>query len=109
MGLSTEKCVPCEGVTNPLNEQEARQCLAQVPGWNLRQDARAISRRFEFKNFVQALSFVNKVGEVCESQKHHADISFGWGYAEVLVQTHTINGLHPNDFILAAKINEISQ
>lgn len=105
MGLDQQSCVPCRGGVEPMSAAEAQQQLPLVPGWQLRADGAAILRRVAFKNFAQALAFVNQVGAVCETEKHHADITFGWGYAEITVQTHAIGGLHPNDFILAAKIN----
>lgn len=82
--------------------------LKKVPGWELANGGKAIKRRFEFKNFKQALAFVNKVGEIAEAEDHHPDISFGWGYAEFLLWTHAIGGLHENDFIMASKINAIA-
>ncbi|MGD8430181.1 MAG: 4a-hydroxytetrahydrobiopterin dehydratase, partial [Ectothiorhodospiraceae bacterium] len=60
---------------------------------------------YKFKNFAQALEFVNKVGELAEGEGHHPEVSFGWGHAEVEIWTHKIGGLHQNDFILAAKID----
>ncbi|MBT5677107.1 MAG: 4a-hydroxytetrahydrobiopterin dehydratase, partial [Rhodospirillaceae bacterium] len=67
-----------------------------------------LSRKFELGDFVAALDLVNKIGELAESEGHHPDISFGWGYCNVLLYTHKISGLHQNDFIMAAKINELS-
>ena len=64
-------------------------------------------RRFEFSDFARALAFVNKVGVLSEEEGHHPDITFGWGYTEITVFSHEINGLHENDFILAAKISQI--
>ena len=60
----------------------------------------------KFKNFMAALAFVNKIGEIAEAEGHHPDIGVGWGYCNIRVQTHAIGGLHENDFILAAKINQ---
>jgi pterin-4a-carbinolamine dehydratase len=67
-----------------------------------------ITKEYKFKNFAEALSFVNRVGEIAEKEGHHPDINFGWGYVTITLQTHSINGLSRNDFILAVKINEIS-
>ena len=105
--LASKKCIPCEGNENPFTKSQAEQYLPQVPGWQLPEDVKSISRKFKFKNFAQALSFVNRVGEIAESEGHHPDIEFGWGYAEIELSTHAIKGLSENDFILAAKINKI--
>ena len=81
---------------------------AQTPAWELRDEARRIERSFKFKNFAQAFAFVEKAAELAEAQGHHPDISFGWGYATVSLQTQKIKGLHENDFIMAAKLDEIA-
>ncbi len=107
MALSGKNCLPCRGGVSPLTVAQAQQLLEQAPGWSLVQDGKRIQRRFEFKNFVKALGFVNRVGEIAEQEGHHPDIQFGWGYAEVVFFTHKIGGLHENDFIMAAKLNEI--
>jgi len=110
--LAEKKCLPCQGGVAPLPFEKAGELLVQIPEWEFigGQDGcpKALRRRFEFKNFVQALSFTDKVGEIAEEESHHPDISLGWGYCEILIQTHKIDGLHENDFILAAKIDAIS-
>lgn len=105
--LAKRKCIPCEGGLKPLSAAAAKKLLAQVPGWEIVLGGKAIKRRFKFKNFVQALAFVNKVGLIAEAQGHHPDILLGWGYAECVLLTHAIHGLHENDFIVASKINEL--
>ncbi len=105
--LTQKKCVPCEGGLKPLPPEQAKKLLAEVPGWEFAQESKAIKRCFKFKNFKQALEFVNKAGAVAEAEGHHPDITFGWGYAEFLLWTHAIGGLHENDFIMASKINVI--
>ena len=107
-GLDQKKCVPCEGGVAALGHAEAQKLLAEVPGWEFVKEGKAISRRFKFKNFKQAIAFVNKVGELAESEGHHPDISLGWGYAEFLMWTHSIGGLHENDFVMASKINSLN-
>jgi 4a-hydroxytetrahydrobiopterin dehydratase len=71
-------------------------------------NATKIQRSFKMSDFVASLDLVNKIGELAENEGHHPDISFGWGYCNVLLYTHKIKGLHQNDFIMAAKINELS-
>ena len=66
-----------------------------------------LEKKFTFKNFIDSQNFINKVGEISEKEEHHPDISFGWGYAKIKISTHAIEGLSENDFILAAKIDQI--
>jgi 4a-hydroxytetrahydrobiopterin dehydratase len=104
--LASKTCVPCRGGTPPLKGEELDDLWRQVPGWEV-VDEHHLRRRFRFKNFREALDFVNRVGELAEEQGHHPDVSFGWGYAEVTLFTHKIDGLTESDFILAAKISEL--
>jgi 4a-hydroxytetrahydrobiopterin dehydratase len=105
--LTAKACVPCQGGIPPLTEDEAGDFLSQTPGWELQDGAHHLHRRFEFDDFQASLDFVNKVGAIAEDEGHHPDIEFGWGYAGITIYTHKINGLHENDFILAAKINAV--
>lgn len=106
--LAQENCASCKkDSATPLPEAEALELLTQVEGWELEQGGKRILRRLKFRNFRDALAFVNRLGVLAEAEKHHPDISFGWGYAEVVYTTHDIGGLHRNDFILAAKTNAL--
>jgi 4a-hydroxytetrahydrobiopterin dehydratase len=105
--LAAKTCTPCKGGIPPLSSAEAERLLGQVPQWELRDDARRIERTFKFGNFAEALKFVEQVGALAEAEGHHPDLSFGWGYATVKLQTKKIKGLHENDFILAAKIDRL--
>lgn len=107
MGLADKRCVPCEGGVIPLFRPRAEELLKEVPDWQLSADAKSISRKFTFRNFKEALVFVNKIGSIAEGENHHPDISFGWGKAIVELSTHAIGGLSENDYILAAKIDEL--
>lgn len=107
MSLSQKDCVPCQGGISALNEAEAKEFLKNLPLWELKENATKLYREFNFKNFVKSLEFTNKVGEVAEKEKHHPDIQLGWGYVKIYIQTHKINGLHENDFILASKIDKL--
>lgn len=107
MRLSEKTCVPCRGGVPPLGADDARKLLGEVPEWTLSQDATRIERRFKFRNFSAALAFVNRVGDLAEEQGHHPDIRFGWGYAAIELYTHKINGLHENDFVMAAKFDRL--
>ncbi len=104
--LASKTCVPCRGGTPPLKGEELDDLWRQIPGWEVVEEHH-LRRRFRFKNFREALDFVNRVGELAEEQGHHPDVRFGWGYAEVTGYTHKIDGLTESDFILAAKISEL--
>jgi 4a-hydroxytetrahydrobiopterin dehydratase len=88
-----------------LSETEIKTALADLNGWK-REDA-IIKKRFEFKNFAEALEFVNRAGAIAERRDHHPDIFFGWGYAEFSITTHDTGGLTENDFELAREIDLI--
>lgn len=107
MRLLHKKCIPCEGGMPHLTANEIEELHKQVPKWEI-VDSHHLKRRFKFKNFAGALAFVNRVGALAESEGHHPDISFGWGYAEITSFTHAVDGLSENDFILAAKIDVLS-
>jgi 4a-hydroxytetrahydrobiopterin dehydratase len=104
--LASKNCVPCRGGVPPLAGQELENLAKQVPEWKV-VDGHHIVRLFKFPNFLLALAFVNKVGELAEAQGHHPDILLAWGKAEITTWTHAINGLTESDFILAAKIDKI--
>jgi 4a-hydroxytetrahydrobiopterin dehydratase len=104
--LASKTCVPCKGGTPPLKGAELDALGRQVSEWEVVEEHH-LRRVFRFKNFREALDFVNRVGELAEEQGHHPDISFGWGYAAVTVWTHKIDGLTDSDFIFAAKVNAL--
>lgn len=107
--LLSKKCVPCEGGIPPFTPEEVQQYLSQVPGWSAAGDSKNISREFRFKDFKEALAFVNQVGALAESEGHHPDIHLhGWNKVRLLHSTHAIGGLSENDFILAAKVNALA-
>ena len=105
--LVEKTCTPCRGGMPPLTRAEAEELLPQAAEWALMDDAHRIEKTFRFGNFREALVFVQKVGELAE-QGHHPDISFGWGYGTASLRTKKINGLHENDFIMAAKIDRLA-
>lgn len=86
--------------------EELAELRRQVPGWEVVEEHH-LRRRFRFENFREALRFVNRVGELAEEQGHHPDVGFGWGYTEVTVWTHKIDGLTESDFIFAAKVDRL--
>jgi 4a-hydroxytetrahydrobiopterin dehydratase len=105
--FASKTCTPCRGGIPPLTSEQAELFQQQAPDWRLAEDARRIERSFRFRNFREALTFVQEVGELAEAEGHHPDISFGWGNATVSLQTKKIKGLHENDFIMATKIDGI--
>jgi len=107
MGVEEKNCVPCQVGAAVMGVDEAKKMLEPLHHWVLVEDGTRIRREFKFRNFRKALEWVNQVGELAEEQGHHPDIQLGWGYVIIDVMTHKINGLHENDFILAAKINAI--
>jgi 4a-hydroxytetrahydrobiopterin dehydratase len=104
--LAAKTCVPCRADTPPLKGDGLLGLAAQVPEWEVVEEHH-LRRGFRFKNFREALLFVNRVGELAEEQGHHPDVSFGWGYAEVAVWTHKIGGLTESDFVFAAKVDAL--
>ena len=106
--LTDKTCTPCRGGIPPLSKAEVEGHHRQAPEWGVRDAARRIERTFRFKNFAEAFEFVKRAGDLAEEEGHHPDISFGWGYATVSLQTKKIKGLHENDFIMAAKLDQIA-
>ena len=104
--LADKTCVSCRGDTPPLKGTELEELHRQVPEWEVIEEHH-LRREFRFKNFREALDFVNRVGEVAEEQGHHPDIDFGWGRAALTVFTHKIGGLTESDFIFAAKVDRL--
>ena len=108
--LLNKKCIPCEGGILPFDISEIHKYQKKVDGWNVKKDEKKIfflEKNFKFQNFLKSQNFVNKVGNIAESEGHHPDIYFGWGYCKVNIFTHAIKGLAESDFILAAKIDKI--
>ena len=109
--LLNKKCVPCEGGVPALDISEIHKYQKKVDGWSVSKNEKNIyflEKRFNFKNFLESQDFVNEVGKIAEEEGHHPDLWFGWGYARIKIFTHAIKGLAESDFILAAKIDKIS-
>tara|TARA_B000000441_G_C21607234_1_gene269459 strand:+ start:37 stop:372 length:336 start_codon:yes stop_codon:yes gene_type:complete len=108
--LAKKKCVPCEGDIPAFDKSEIHKYLKKVDGWDVKNNENEnfyLIKKFIFKNFKDSQNFVNKVGDLAEAENHHPDISFGWGYCEIKIFTHAIQGLAESDFILASKIDKI--
>ena len=109
--LLNKKCKPCEGGVIPFDVSEIHKYQKKIDGWDIEKDNAEIfflKKKFNFNNFLESQNFINKVCKISEEEGHHPDISFGWGYSIVKITTHAIKGLSENDFILAAKIDQIN-
>jgi len=104
--LTSRTCVPCRGGVAPLKGEPLKLLAAQLgQGWQV-VDEHHLEKTYRFKDFAGALAFVNRVGAVAEAEGHHPDIALAWGRVTLTVFTHKIDGLHENDFILAAKADQ---
>ncbi|WP_440931593.1 4a-hydroxytetrahydrobiopterin dehydratase [Candidatus Pelagibacter sp.] len=111
LDLKKKKCVPCEGGVIPFDVSQIHKYQKKVDGWDVLNNEKKnfyLEKKFKFKNFLESQKFINDVGKISEEEGHHPDIIFGWGYAIIRITTHAIEGLSENDFILAAKIDEIT-
>jgi 4a-hydroxytetrahydrobiopterin dehydratase len=105
--LAEKECVPCKGGVEQLKGNDLRTLAAELnPGWQIVREHH-LEREFKFKDFREALTFTNKVGELAEEQGHHPDIYLSWGKVKVTIWTHKIDGLTESDFVLAAKIDRL--
>jgi 4a-hydroxytetrahydrobiopterin dehydratase len=107
--LSKMKCVPCSGKEPALSEEEIGRMQKEVNEWTVERvdGVPQLKRAYRFKNFAQALAFTNRVGEIAEQEDHHPALLTEWGKVTVTWWTHAIKGLHSNDFIMAAKTDEL--
>ena len=107
--LTQLKCTACRGGEPTVTDAEIAEFKPQVPEWKIIEvdGIKRLERVFKFKDFVSALAFTNKVGELAESEGHHPALLTEWGRVTVTWWTHKIRGLHRNDFIMAAKTDEL--
>jgi 4a-hydroxytetrahydrobiopterin dehydratase len=105
--LQSKHCVPCEGGVPKLTKEEVNNLLAKVNHWEASADNTLISRRFTFKGFYKTMAFVNAVAWIANQENHHPDLEVGYNYCVVKYMTHAIGGLSENDFICAAKVDEL--
>lgn len=105
MNLVEKRCLPCEGGTPPLAEDEIRTLLKEIPLWSLREGH--LFRSFKFRDFREAILFVNSVANLAEEEGHHPDICIHYNKVDVEFWTHAIKGLSENDFIMAAKADNL--
>ena len=106
--LTAKRCVPCEGGVAPMDAEAARGMLGQLNDWELDESGKEISRSFTFKNYYQAIAFVNALAWIAHQEDHHPDLHVAYNRVQVRFSTHSIGGLSQNDFICAAKIDALS-
>ena len=108
--LSGQTCIPCSGTLPPATPEEIAILHQQIPLWSLIEvdGISQLQRQYSFKNFVTALAFTNEVGRIAEAAGHHPVLITEWGKVTVTWWTHAINGLHHNDFVMAAKTDELA-
>jgi 4a-hydroxytetrahydrobiopterin dehydratase len=106
--LTAKKCVPCEGGIDPLTREQAQAMMQQLHAdWRLADDGKSIHREWKFRNFFHTMSFVNAVAHIANAEDHHPDLEVGYGVCRMKFTTHAINGLSENDFICAAKVDQL--
>lgn len=105
--LLNKKCVPCEGGTEPLKGDKLSFYTPVVPDWTVVDEVK-ITKDFIFKDFKEALRFLNQVGKIAEAERHHPDLNLhNYRKVQVSLSTHAIHGLSENDFIMAVKIDQL--
>ena len=109
--LISENCESCAPDAPRLTDAEIRDLLGQVPDWEVIEldGVPRLRRRYRFRNFEEALKFTNLVGDLAEAEDHHPALLTEWGSVEVSWWSHKIKGLHRNDFIMAAKTDQLSR
>ena len=109
--LASERCEACRSDSPRVTAAEAEELLAQLHGWSMIEvdGVPRLSRSFKFKDFVSALAFTNEVGRIAEEEQHHPLIITEWGAVTVQWWTHSIRGLHRNDFIMAARVDGVGR
>jgi len=105
--MANKHCKSCESGGDPLKKTAALTYLEEVEGWEINEDATAISRTFHFKNYYQTLAFVNAVAWIAHQENHHPTLTVDYNRCHVLYSTHAVKGLSENDFICAAKVNTL--
>ncbi len=106
--LLKKTCQPCEGIGKPLQLEKAESYLQDTPNWRLDPSGKAITRELVMKNFMAAVRLIQRIAEIAEAENHHPDLHLtGYRKLRIELSTHAIGGLSENDFILAAKINQL--
>ena len=104
--LADRTCTPCRAGTPPLSREEFEPWLGQLDGWQV-EDGKKVAKSYRFKNFIEAVAFVDAIVPVAEAEGHHPDLLVKWGEVSVYLWTHAAGGLTENDFVMAAKIDQM--
>jgi len=107
MELGKKKCLACEGGATALRAGEVEKLLSQVPGWTIESGESELRKRYKFAKFTDTIAFVNRMADLAEAEGHHPDFCVRYTTLDVSLTTHAIGGLSENDFILAAKIDQL--
>lgn len=107
--LTTKKCVPCEGGMPSLVPEEVENLKKQISDdWNIL-DYKLVTKKFKFKTFKDSIAFTNKIADLAEKEGHHPDIAINYNRVTITLTTHAVKGLSENDFIMAAKIDKLTE
>ena len=109
MDYAQKKCVPCEGGAPSLAAATVDEALRSLAGWDAQESRTRIHKRYRFKDFVEAMRFVNALAAVAEAEGHHPDFTVHWNVVDVTLWTHTVGGLSENDLIVAAKLDRLPE
>lgn len=109
MELKNKKCIPCEGGIAALTTDEANRLLSQLSGWRIESGSSELRKRFKFPAFADTIAFVNRMATLADSEGHHPDFCVRFTILDVSLTTHAIGGLSENDFVLAAKLDELAE
>ena len=109
MDFTKKRCVPCEGGIPSKTSAEVDEALRSLDGWDAREEATQIHKHYRFKDFVEAMRFVNALAALAEAEGHHPDFAVHWNTVDVTLWTHAVGGLSENDFIVAAKTDALPE
>ncbi|MDA1193952.1 MAG: 4a-hydroxytetrahydrobiopterin dehydratase [Planctomycetota bacterium] len=104
--LAARHCEPCRGGVPPMDAATSGTWLQRLQGWTC-ESGHHLQKRYATKDFASALAFVQRVAAVAEAEGHHPDLAFGWGWVQIKVWTHKVDGLTESDFVLAAKCDRV--
>lgn len=107
-GLLAKRCLACEGGVKPLSVEEKKELLKQIdPSWSVNESYTLLSKDFKFKNYYETMAFVNAIAWMAHHENHHPDLQVGYNHCAVQYTTHAMKDLSENDFICAAKIDQL--
>jgi 4a-hydroxytetrahydrobiopterin dehydratase len=109
MDYASKRCVPCEGGVPALSPAQVDEALRSLDGWDAREGKTRLHKHYRFKDFVEAMRFVNAIADVAEAEGHHPDFTVHYNTVDVTLWTHAVGGLSENDFIVAAKIDGLGK